>query len=82
MAGVIGLREIREKRGLSLEAVAYLAGVDQATVSRWERGLVTPRREAVVQLARALGVTIKRMTEPATGLAMRDLGYEVEEGES
>jgi transcriptional regulator with XRE-family HTH domain len=58
----MGLREVRRERGLTLEAVAYLGQVDQATVSRIERGLVKPSPETVVRLARALGMTIARLT--------------------
>ncbi len=59
----MGLRELRKKRGLTLEAVSVLSGntVDVATVSRIERGLVTPRAATTVALARALGVSAKRM---------------------
>lgn len=59
----MGLRELRRERGLTLEAIAFLAGddVDIATISRIERGLVTPRPDTVVKLARALGVSVKRM---------------------
>jgi transcriptional regulator with XRE-family HTH domain len=55
------LRELRRSRGLSLEALGYLAGVDQATISRIERGLAEPRRDTVVRLARGLGIGAKRM---------------------
>ena len=55
------LRELRQSRGLSLEALGYLAGVDQATISRIERGLAEPRRETVVRLARGLRIGAKRM---------------------
>lgn len=58
-----GLRSLRVERGLSLEAVSVLSGgtVDISTVSRIERGLVEPRPETVVRLARALGISAKRM---------------------
>jgi transcriptional regulator with XRE-family HTH domain len=55
------LRELRHRRGWSLEAVAFLAGCDQATVSRVERGLVEPSPETVVALARTYGITIARL---------------------
>jgi transcriptional regulator with XRE-family HTH domain len=60
-----GLRQLREKRGLTLEALAYLAGddVNVSTISRIERGLTEPRRETVVRLARALGISVNRLTE-------------------
>ena len=59
--GKPGLRGLRESRGLSLEAVAYMGGVDPATVSRIERNLVQPERETVVKLARALKMSVSRM---------------------
>lgn len=58
---MMGLRELRQNRHLSLEAVAYLAGVDTATVSRIERGLIAPRPTTVVKLAQGLGISVKRM---------------------
>lgn len=57
----MGLRELRRNRGLSLEAVGYLAGVDQATVSRIERGKVQAKPETTVKLATALGISVKRL---------------------
>jgi transcriptional regulator with XRE-family HTH domain len=59
----MGLREVRQERGLTLEAVGYLGQVDQATVSRIERGLVKPSPETTVRLARALGMSIARLNE-------------------
>jgi transcriptional regulator with XRE-family HTH domain len=55
------LKEIRQARRLSLEAVGYLAGVDAATISRIENGQVQPRRETVVRIAQALGVAVSRI---------------------
>ena len=46
----MGLRELRKQRGWTLEAVAYLAQRDQATISRIERGLVEPSPETTVAL--------------------------------
>jgi transcriptional regulator with XRE-family HTH domain len=57
----VGLREFRKERGLSLEAVSVLAGIDIATLSRVERGLQRPRPDTVVRLARGLGVAARRM---------------------
>lgn len=59
------LREIRKARGLTLEAVGYLAGVDAATISRIENGVVKPHPETVVAIARVLGVSIKRIVGSA-----------------
>lgn len=58
------LRELRKQRGLTQEALAFLGGdLDAATVSRIERGLVEPRRDTVVRLAKALGISVRRMME-------------------
>jgi transcriptional regulator with XRE-family HTH domain len=58
-----GLRRERRRRGVSLEALAYLAGddIDPATISRIEWGQVAPRRETVVKLSRALGMSVSRL---------------------
>jgi len=57
----MGLREFRKGRGLTLEAVAYLAQTDHSAVSRWERGLTRPGPHATVRLARALGISVARL---------------------
>jgi transcriptional regulator with XRE-family HTH domain len=41
--------------------MAFLAGVDAATISRIERGKVEPERATVVKLARALGLSVSRL---------------------
>ena len=35
--------------------IAAATGIDQSSISRWQRGTITPRAEAVVALARAYG---------------------------
>ena len=56
------LRELRHRRGMTLEALAYLTNRDQATISRLERGLtLEPKPETVVALARLFGVSVRRM---------------------
>jgi transcriptional regulator with XRE-family HTH domain len=59
----VGLRELRKQRGLSLEAVAVLAGLDIGTISRVERGLRSPTPETIVRLGRALGISAQRMRQ-------------------
>lgn len=44
------LRELREALGFSLSEVAKLLGVDTASVSRWERGVVTVKGQRAVDL--------------------------------
>ena len=57
----MGLQQVRKERGLTFEALGYLAHLDIATISRVERGIVEPRRETVVQLAKALGMSVGRL---------------------
>lgn len=59
----MGLREFRRERGLTIEALAYLAERDIGTISRVERGLVDPEKETVVRLAKALGISVYRLLE-------------------
>ena len=69
---VSNLKELREQRKLSLEAVGVLAGCDKATVSRIERGLTVPHKSTVVRLARGLGVSAKRMQKILTAPVAED----------
>jgi transcriptional regulator with XRE-family HTH domain len=53
-------KKIRARRaflGLSLADVAERADLSPSTLSRIERGLLSPRLETVERLARALGYT-------------------------
>lgn len=61
------LKKIRKDRGLTLEAIGFLAGVDGATVSRIENGVTKPRPDTAVRIARALGVSVKRIAGEETG---------------
>lgn len=56
-----GLRELRRERGLTLEALEVMSGADISTISRIERGIVAAKPETVVRLAKALGVSARRM---------------------
>jgi transcriptional regulator with XRE-family HTH domain len=49
------LRAARERRGLSQEALAERAGVDRKLIYRTELGQTSPRLDAVVCIAAALG---------------------------
>ena len=60
-AAPVNLRELRLERGLSLEALGVLAGLDTSTISKVERGLVEPRPETIVRLGKALGIAARRM---------------------
>lgn len=52
-----GLRKIREQRGLTLQEVEDLTGIDLNTLSRYERGVLMPNSKTVLKIAEALGIT-------------------------
>lgn len=52
------IKELREKRGLSMEALAKLIGVAWQTIQQWERPDGTaPKRTRLEKAASALGTT-------------------------
>ena len=63
------LREFLNSRDVTLDAAGLLAGVDASTISRICSGQVRARPTTVVKLAKALGVSARRMC------AMCDAGY-------
>jgi transcriptional regulator with XRE-family HTH domain len=58
MQGVWGnrIREARKAAGYSQAAFAVAVGVDQANVSRWERGLASPHDDRRPLIAKLLGI--------------------------
>lgn len=60
------IRELREKRGATQEAVAHDAGITTATLGVIERGLSNPTWATLKGIAAALGasmVDLARLTE-------------------
>lgn len=55
------VRQLREQRGVSQEALAYEAGVTSGTLSLIERGLSNPTWGTVKGIAAALGVSIAEL---------------------
>jgi len=49
------LRDARQIAGLSQSALARLIGTTQPVISRWERGLDTPRIDALARALQACG---------------------------
>lgn len=68
---MIGFRiqEVRKQRGLSQAALATLVGVQQPSVSEWEKGRSEPAMANLATLAVVLGVTFEWL---ATGRGERD----------
>jgi XRE family transcriptional regulator, regulator of sulfur utilization len=57
------IRELREKRGATQEAVAHDAGITTATLGVIERGLSNPTWATVKAIAAALGVTMSKLAQ-------------------
>jgi plasmid maintenance system antidote protein VapI len=55
------LGDLLRGRGLTYEAVAVLAQVETSTISRIVRGQTKARPQTIVTLARALGISAKRL---------------------
>lgn len=71
--GVI-LKRVRERRGLSVQALAKKSGMDAAHIQRLESGArSTPRFETVARLADALDVSLDEIAIE-TGLRNKKVG--------
>ena len=61
-----GLRLIRERRGLTLQKMEEITGISGNTISRYERGIISPNADTALKIAQALGVTVDELfNEPA-----------------
>lgn len=59
------LRQVRESKGISQEALAHEAGVDRSYVSLLERGIKSPTLRMVFRLAGILRVTAAELVAKA-----------------
>ena len=51
------IKELRQKKGMTLEQVAQIVGVGKSTVRKWETGMIANmRRDKIDLLAKAFGV--------------------------
>jgi transcriptional regulator with XRE-family HTH domain len=55
------LKRLREDRGLTQEQLAFDTGLSASALSRIERGLNNPAWTTVVQIAKALDVTVTEL---------------------
>lgn len=55
---------IRERRGLTQQDLAKLARISVSTVSKAERGEISPRMETLHKMARVLRVNTSALTDP------------------
>jgi transcriptional regulator with XRE-family HTH domain len=49
------IRDLRDARAMPQETLAFIAGVDGAQVSKYERGIVIPSIETLIRVLRSLG---------------------------
>lgn len=59
------LQDLLRDRGLTYEAAAVLGQVETSTISRIVRGQTRARPQTIVTLARALGISPKRLESMA-----------------
>ena len=57
------LKDIRDKRHLTLDRLAKLSGISRATLQRIEVGRVSPTMDNMEILAQTLGITISDLYE-------------------
>src|ERR671913_744786 len=57
------VRELRRRRGLTLEELAERSGVSRAMISKLERGEKNPTLVVAAKLADGLGVTLSQLVE-------------------
>lgn len=53
----MNIRKARKKAGLTQEALAQRIGVNRATISKYESGLIAPTIQQINEIASALGVS-------------------------
>ena len=71
------IKDLRQKKGLTLEQVADVVGVGKSTVRKWETGMIANmRRDKIADLAKALGTT------PAYLMGWEDENVEKEDSPS
>jgi transcriptional regulator with XRE-family HTH domain len=59
----VQLKELRRRRRISVEDLAFLAGIHPSTYVRIERGESRPRNRTALALARALQTPPRKMGE-------------------
>jgi transcriptional regulator with XRE-family HTH domain len=55
------LQRLRERAGLSQSGLAERAGLNRRTIQNWEQGRRIPRADALLSLARGLGVPVEAL---------------------
>lgn len=56
---MVNLKVMRIKNGLTLEALAEKSGLHYNTISQYENGLHTPKKDNLEKIANVLGCDVK-----------------------
>ena len=57
----MAIRIFRKKSNMTQAAVADALGVDQTTVSKWEKGEALPRADTLIKLAALFNCTVDEL---------------------
>ena len=57
------LRELRKKKGVSIEEIAYKAGIDAQNLRKYELGRQDMRLSMLKRIADAFEITVSEMTQ-------------------
>ena len=61
------IKLLRKEKGLTLEQVASVVGVQKSTVRKWETGMITSmKQDKIANLAKALGTTTAYLMDMET----------------
>lgn len=59
------LAELRRERGLTQDELAEEVGVSRQTVSKWERGLISPSGASLIALGQVYGISVDELVNEA-----------------
>ncbi len=62
----VQLIELRERRGMTQAELAVATGIDQADISRIERGSANPTEKTLLRIADALGADLRLVERTAS----------------
>ncbi|MCP4550328.1 MAG: helix-turn-helix transcriptional regulator [bacterium] len=59
-------RQVRHNQGLSQDQMAFMTGINPATISRWERGFLRLQWHQAAAVQLALGMSFEQLDRPDT----------------
>lgn len=68
---ILDIRTARKKAGLTQEQLAKKIGVNRATLSKYESGLIEPSFSQVENIAKALGVDLIELADPFIATSLK-----------